>query len=131
MAIIVPDEGEVILLNKALQTGENGTLKLYTAVSPSLSESTTGANFTEATFTGYAAKTLTSASWGGASTAAGVTSSTYAAQTWTNSGSAQTILGYYVVGATSGKVLWCEAFSSSQVINAGGTLTVTPVVQLD
>lgn len=136
MALVIPDEGEVQLLTKALKSAltvdEDYSLRLYTAISPALGESTTLADFTQATFTGYAAKTLTRAGWGAPSTSVGTTSSTYAQQTWTHSGSAgssQTILGYYVVGVTSGKVLWAETFTTARVIDGGDTLSLTPSFQ--
>lgn len=131
MAIVLPDEGEVILLNKMLQTGENITMKLFTAVSPAVGESTTAADFTEATFTSYTSKTLTAASWGNAATSSGTTSSSYAQQSWTNTGaSPQTILGYYYIGATSGKVLGVETFAASRTLNQNDVLNVTPKYEL-
>jgi hypothetical protein len=134
MAIVVPNVGEVELLDKmikdALSVDENYTLKLYTAVSPAIDESTTAAHFTEADFTGYSTKTLTRANWGAASTSSGTTSSVYAQQSWTNTGSTQVILGYWVVGATSGVLLWCEAFTAAETLNNGGVLNVTPRFEL-
>lgn len=134
MALIVPDLGEQELLDKAikdaLSVDENYQLRLYTAVSPALGESTVTAHFTQATFTGYAQITLTRASAAAASTAAGVTSTSWAQQSWTNSGSAQTILGYYVVGATSGVTLWAEEFAASRTLNTGDSLQLTPRLEL-
>lgn len=128
--IVVPDIGERGLLNKALDNGENLLLKLFTAVSPAIGESTVAGDFTEATFSGATAKTLTSGSWNAASTSTGTSSKTYAAQTFTHGGAAgtgsQTILGYYVVGATSGNLYWCETFDVAKPIAGGDQLTITP-----
>ena len=67
MALLVPDVGEVELLKRLLYANagsENGTLKLYkTNVTPA--ESDTAGTYTEADFTGYSAKTLTSSQSGG------------------------------------------------------------------
>jgi hypothetical protein len=132
-ALVVPDVGEVELLDKtlkdALSVDESYTLKLYTAISPALGEGSVAGDFTEATFTGYAAKTLTRAGWAGASTSSGTTSSSYAQQSWSPT-SAQTVLGYYVIGTTSGVLLWAEAFASSRSLQNGDTLLLTPKMEL-
>ena len=132
MALVVPDVGEVELLRKMLRLDEDLTLRLYTVVTGGLSDTTVLGNFTEANFTGYTSKTLTKTSWPVPTTSGGVTSSTYSpVQTWTNSGaSPQTILGYYVVGVTSGVLLWAEAFAFSETLNPGGTLNLTPKMEL-
>lgn len=78
MALLCPDAGERELLRKALKVDEDMSLRLYTAVSPALGEGTVIGHMTEATFTSYAAKTLTRANWSTPATNAGVTSSTYA-----------------------------------------------------
>jgi hypothetical protein len=138
MALLVPDVGEVRLLTELLDGGtarENWTLKLYkTNVTPA--ETDTAASYTEADFTGYATKTLTrtvsGATWSTPATAAGVTSSTYgaAAQSWSAT-SAQTIYGYYVVGATSTILIYAELFGSSISLVNPSTLTLQPKIQLD
>jgi uncharacterized membrane protein len=121
MALLVPDVGEVVLLASILYpaSGENWTLKLYSGnVTPA--ETDTAASYTEATFTGYTAKTLTrtqsGATWAVPTTSTGTTSSIY---------------GYYVVGATSTTLLFAELFSSVKNLANNDTLTVTPRFQLD
>lgn len=131
MALLCPDAGERELLRKALKVDEDMSLRLYTAVSPALGEGTVIGHMTEATFTSYAAKTLTRANWSTPATNAGVTSSTYAQQSWTNTGaSPQTILGYYIVGVTSGILLWVEAFAASRTLNQDDQLLLTPAMEL-
>ncbi len=137
MALLVPDVGEVELLKRLLYANagsENGTLKLYsTNVTPS--ESDTAGSYTEATFTGYSSKTLTSTQSGGTwavpTTSTGTTSSTYGTTlTWSPT-SSQTIYGYYVVGATSTVLWWAELFASSKNLSNGDTLNLTAKIQLD
>jgi aspartokinase len=136
MALLVPDVGEVVLLASILYpaSGENWTLKLYSGnVTPA--ETDTAASYTEATFTGYTAKTLTrtqsGATWAVPTTSTGTTSSTYGtAQVWSPTTS-QSIYGYYVVGATSTTLLFAELFSSVKNLANNDTLTVTPRFQLD
>lgn len=138
MALVVPDVGEVELLKRLLYGNagsENLTLKLFSNnITPA--ESDTATTYTEATFAGYVAKTLTSsqagATWAIPTTAAGVTSSTYQTnQVWTISSGSQTVYGYYVIGATSTVLLFSEAFATAKALSSGDTLTITPKIQLD
>lgn len=137
MALLVPDVGEVELLKRLLYGNagsENGTLKLYkTNVTPA--ESDTAASYTEADFTGYSSKTLTSsqsgATWAVPTTSTGTTSSTYGTTlTWSPTTS-QTVYGYFVVGATSTVLWWAELFASAKNLSNGDTLNLTAKIQLD
>jgi hypothetical protein len=135
MAIVCPDVGEVVLHASVLYpaSGENWTLKLFSNnITPA--ESDTAGTYTEATFTGYVAKTITrtqsGATWAVPTTSAGTTSSTYGtAQSWSPTTS-QTIYGYYVIGATSTTLLFAEVFSSAKNLVNGDTLTITPRLEL-
>lgn len=137
MALLVPDVGEVELLKRLLYSNagsENGTLKLYkTNVTPA--ESDTAASYTEADFTGYSSKTLTSsqsgATWSVPSTSSGTTSSTYGTTLSWSPTSSQTVYGYFVVGATSTVLWWAELFASSKNLSNGDTLNLTAKIQLD
>jgi hypothetical protein len=133
MALVVPDEGEVQLLKMITGAGaqEDFLLKLYTNAGPP-AEADVAATYTEATLAGYAAITLTHGAGWTVSTTAGVTSAVFAAQTFSFTGGPQTINGYYLVGAVSGKLLWAEAFASAANIPAGGgSIQITPKIQLD
>lgn len=135
MALISCNGGELKMLDLLLDNGhtsaENLTLKLYkTNVTPTATS--TAGSFTEADFTGYSSVTLTSTSWGASTTVGGAASSTYgSAQVFTSSGSAQTIYGYFIVGASSNALYWAELFSSSVTLNSGDSLSITPVITLD
>ena len=135
MPLLVPDSGEVELLKAVLYptSGENWTLKLYSS-NTTPAESDTAGTYTEATFTGYTAKTITrtqsGSTWAVPTTSGGTTSSTYGtAQSWSPT-SSQTVYGYFVVGATSTTLLFAELFSSAKNLVNGDTLTVTPRVEL-
>ncbi len=137
MALLVPNVGEVVLLSNLLAGGtlENWTLKLFKS-NTTPAEGDTAASYTEADFAGYSAKTLTRSvnpgtTWGTPSTSGGTTSSSYAAQTFTSSdATAQTIYGYFVVGATSGTLLFAERFDTPRTIVSPDTITVTPRLEL-
>lgn len=132
--LLVPDVGEVQLLKFALgvDASENQTLKLYaTNITPA--EGDTAGTYTAAAGGGYADKTLTKTSWT-VSTSAGVTTGSYAAQTYTFTGALTTnptIYGYFVVSATGGILLWAElAAATFTPASNGDTYTVTPKIEL-
>lgn len=130
MALTVPDVGERALLDMALSDASPNSqqLKLYSAVSPAIGESSVAGDFTEATFTGYSAKTLARATWGAAATNTGTTSKTYPQQSWSPTTS-QTILGYYITETTVGDLLWAEAYASSRALVNGDTLNQTVIIE--
>ena len=104
MALLVPDVGEVLLLKYALNhtAATDVKIKLFTNDYTPV-EGSVVANFTEATAAGYAAITLTGASWTIA-TDTGVTTATYAQQTFTFT-AASTNYGYYITNAAGSQVL--------------------------
>jgi hypothetical protein len=129
MPLNVPDVGE----NRILETivnktaAENLSLRLFiNNITPSDTDTT--ATFTQAVFPGYAAITLTGASWG---TASGGTITYSAQQTWTCSGSStDDVYGYYIVQVTSGILLWAErdGAAPAAVRNSGDAVRVTPTI---
>ncbi len=132
MTLLVPDVGEVSILDNMLQTTtpEAQILKLYSNNYDAVEGSVAG-DFTEVSGGGYSAASLARASWNGAATVAGVTSKTYPAQTFSFTAT-RTVVGYFVVGAVSGTLLWAERLyvGSGQVFNNGDDMTVTPRIEL-
>lgn len=129
--VVIPLEGAIEILKRILYGNagaENLSLRLFkNNFTPGLTS--TGADFTVATFTGYANITLTSSQAAG--TWAVPTSSTpYALSTygtlasWTAT-TDQTIYGWYLVGATSGKVYAAQLFSSPRVLVGAQSDTIT------
>lgn len=135
MAIVWFDQGETITLEALVNktAPQNLVLKLFkNDVTPA--ESDTEATYTEANFTGYAAKTLTGSSW--SSAVAGAPSSiAFAQQTFTSSAGSQnqSVYGYYLVQATSGKAVGAERFSDGPYVitNNGDAIRVTPNLTCD
>jgi hypothetical protein len=133
MALLVPNVGEGLMLEHI--TGktavENLLLKLFQS-NTTPGETDTAGTYTEATFTGYAAKTLTGASW--TITTGAPTYASYAEQTFTSTAGSQNqaIYGYYVVGATSGTLYWSERFTDGPytIVNNGDAIKVTPYIEL-
>lgn len=131
MPLIVPDQGELrlldIMLKLALSTNENHILKLYKNDVTPAAASVPG-SFTEANFTGYAARTLTRTLWNTAVTVSTKAESSYGTtpQSWTCGTTGNTIYGYWVEGSTSAKCMWAERFSTSRVLASGDILNITP-----
>lgn len=132
MALLVPNVGEAELLKRMLNfsAADNCVLKLFTNdVTPA--EGDTVATYTEADFAGYAAATLTGASW---SVAGDPTEASYAQQTFTRSstGTAQSCYGYFVTNLAGTILLWAERFTDGPytVTNNGDNIKVTPRIQL-
>lgn len=134
MTILVPNNGEGDFLSYALNksTPENAVLRLFKS-NTTPAETDTAGTYTEADFAGYAAITLTGASWTVSEGAP--TEASYAQQTFTRSstGTAQNIYGYYTTRATSGRIAWVERFSDAPVVltNANDKINITPKITAD
>lgn len=128
MAINVPDVGENLALEMIVNktAPQNLVLKLYSNnITPS--DTDTAATYTESTFTGYAAITLTGASWGTASGG----SIAYAQQTFTCSGAgSENCYGYFVIQTSSGTLLYSERGTGVPFVitTVGDNVKITPTI---
>jgi hypothetical protein len=149
MAYMVPREGDVQLLADVLGTGtrEDWLLCLFnSAITPA--ETDVAATYTahETAFVGYARKTLTRSITGSTwstpvsqapsgspawSARSQVGHSAYgsAPQSWTCSGTGDSIYGYFIIGATSGKLILAEAFPAAKPMTSGDSLAFTPIFE--
>lgn len=127
MTLRIPNEGEGKLLEYQLGKSaiETFVLRLYTD-NHTHAETDTMASFTELSGNGYAAVNLTAANW--TVTPGAPTEAVYPQVTFTSTGAWVNVYGYYVTSATSGKVLWSEAFSDGpyNVTASGQSIKVTP-----
>lgn len=149
MALLSPHEGEIQLLTDLLGGGtlEAWQLALYNSnITPS--ETDTAATYTahETAFTTYARKTLTrsiagttwqtvvaqapsgSPPWSSRSMVAHSQYGT-APQSWTCGATGDTIFGYFILGATSGKLICAELFATPRTLANGDTLSITPTME--
>ena len=115
---LVPNVGEAKMLEHVLSLAspENLVLHLYkNDVTPT--STMTLADYTEATFTGYAAVTLSSANW--TVTAGGQTSAEYnSGVAFTCSGTTnESIYGFYLTTANSSTLMWSERFDGAGLLN--------------
>lgn len=130
MPLNFPDVGENIALEAIVNktAPQNLVLRLYSNnITPS--DTDTAGTYTEATFAGYAAITLTGASWNAA--AAG--SITYSAQqtfTRSSTGTTENIYGYYCTQLASGVLVYSERDASAPfaVTNSGDNIKLTPTI---
>lgn len=131
MALLFPNSGENLVLEMIVNktAAQNLVLKLFSS-NTTPSETDTAGTYTEATFSGYAAITLTGASWGAASTTIA-----YAQQTFTHNGGgvSNSIYGYFVVQVTSGTLLYAERDASAPftLTNNGDNVKITPTIAAD
>lgn len=130
MALVAPHEGEQALLKYMLNHTDpsDHTLRLYkNDLTPD--DDSVFADFTESDEAGYSAITLVGTNWV-FSTEATYTQATYAQQIFTFTTSAN-VYGYYITSSDS-KVLWAERFDGapSEIPVAGGTVKITPTINL-
>lgn len=135
MPLLVPNNGEGDMLTAlvAKAAAENLVLRLFQSNTiPAETDATI--TYTEATFTGYTALTLTPASW--VVTEGAPSNAAYPQATFTSSavqGAAQAIYGYYLTRVTSGRIAWAERFSDGpySISNLNDAIKVTPIITLD
>lgn len=130
MALNFPDVGENIALEALVNktAAQNLVLRLYSNnITPS--DTDTAGTYTEATFAGYSAITLTGGSWNAAS---GGSISYGSQQTFTRSstGTLENIYGYYVTQAVSGLLVYSERDGAAPfaVTNSGDNIKLTPTI---
>jgi len=128
---VIPDEGEVVLLEYMLNKTATADLilKLFANdVTPD--GDTTYADMIEPTAGDYAEITLTGASWVVA-TDTGTTTAQYPEQTFSFTTS-ETVYGYYVVNNADDTLLWVHraSFAPSNIPSIGGIYSVTPKLRL-
>jgi len=136
MALVVPDQGEIILLQylTGIVSAGSPTLHLFGG-NTTPSDSTTLSGLQNAsnavTSSGYAFSVLASNKWTTTQSVSGVTTALYSEVTFTFNTDA-TVYGYYVTDSAVNNLLWVERFSGApfQIPDGGGTITITPKVTL-
>lgn len=134
MTMVIPNNGEgdalEYFVNRAAP--QNLVLRLFqNNITPA--ETDVAATYTEATFTGYAAITLTGASWG-APTEGAPSSIAFAQQTFTSTAvQSQSIYGWYMTRVTSGRIAAAERDASAPftIAQNGDEIKITPTITGD
>lgn len=131
MPLNFPDTGENLSLETIVNktAPQNLVLRLYSNnITPS--DTDTAATYTEATFPGYTAITLTGANWNAAASG----SIAYnAQQTFTRSstGALENIYGYYITQVVSGILLYSErdpGAPPTAIVASGDNIKITPTI---
>lgn len=132
MTLLVPNASEVVIMENFLNktAPQDLVLKLYSS-DTTPAETDTELTYTETTGGGYAAAPLTAASW--VVTPGNPTSAAYPEVTFTFTGAAGNVYGYYVVQAISGALMWAERFTNApfNIQNNGDEIRVTPQITLE
>ena len=119
------------LVNRAAP--QNLVLRLFKS-NTTPGEADVAGTYTEADFTGYAAITLTGASWG-APIEGAPTSIAYAQQTFTSTAGAQSqsVYGYYMTRLSGGELVYAERFTDGPyvIVNNGDLIKITPTITAD
>lgn len=132
MGLIVPEEGQIRLLNYIINktNASDVILHLYTnSVNLGGKTFNTG-SFAEATAAGYVAETLSGSNWSAVSNN-GIGTALYSTGVTFNFAVGQDIQGYYVTDL-SNNILWAEEFPGApfQLPIGGGDVAVRPQLQL-
>jgi hypothetical protein len=135
MALVVPNASEVIMLNYILNIDapENLSIRLY-ANNVIPDENSTVATFTEvANGLGYTTGgiSLTPGSWSVIS--GNPSQAEHTEVTWTFTGAAGNIYGYYVTRDTGGELMWAERFTNGpfNITTNGDEIKITPRLTLE
>lgn len=135
MALVVPNASEVIMLQYILNIDapENISIRLY-ANNVIPNENSTVATFTEvANGLGYTTGgiSLTPGSW--SIIAGNPSEAEHTEVTWTFSGAAGNVFGYYVTRDGGGELMWAERFSNGpfDITTNGDEIKITPRLTLE
>jgi hypothetical protein len=126
---IIPNEGKTELLNKQVKNtsdSESYIVNLFTNdYTPD--QYTTALDFVAWASGGGGPRTVARGAWADAylDGTHAVIESTSNPLAWSVTSGSPTIYGHYVVGASSGKVLWCERWSTPAAPTVGQSLLLT------
>jgi hypothetical protein len=133
--MVIPNEGKTLMLDQIFRlttTRETFVLDLFQS-NTTVGDASTAADFTIASFTGYAQVAIARGDWTAAtvvSNEGNITKTT--APTFTCSGgSPQTVYGWILRGATSGIIYAGQNFATARVMSTGATESIDPMTIKD
>lgn len=130
MLMVIPDEGKELILEELFRAAgarEDFILDLFQN-NETVDNASTGADFTPATFTGYATLNIARGDWDAPAVVANVGQiDLTTAPTWTCSGGgSQTVYGWILRGDTSGVIYCGQNFDTPRVMSPGATESLDP-----
>jgi len=130
MNMVIPNEGKQLILDELFRlttSRESFVCDLFSS-NTTVGNASTGADFTIATFTGYAQVSISRSGWNAATVVSneGNISATTAPSFTCTGGSSQTVYGWILRGATSGKIYAGQNFDVARVMSAGATESLNP-----
>jgi hypothetical protein len=129
--MVIPNEGKILLLDRAMcgptNAPEDYTLSLFKS-NTTVVDASVAADFTPAAFTGSGSISIARSSLPLPTISAGIATTTRAtAPSWANSGvTTETVYGWILVGATSGKLIAGQNFDAPRVMAPGSIETLDP-----
>lgn len=128
---VIPDEGKKLILDEVfrLTTARESFLLKQFVSNTTVGDASTLADFTIATYTGYADVAVARADWGAATAPASVgqIDKTVNPVFTCTGGSAQTVYGLLLVGATSGKIYCGVNYTTPISMAPTATDTINPL----
>lgn len=132
MAVVFTNAAEQVALENFINktAPENLVLRLYSDNQTPAKTDVVG-DYTEVSGNGYSAATLTPASW--VMTSGDPSSAAYPQVTFTFSGAAGNVYGYYVTRATTGDLMFANRFSNApiNIANNGDEIRITLTITLN
>lgn len=132
MTLLVPNASEVIIMENFLNKSapQDLVLKLFSSNTTPTEGDLVG-DYTETVGGGYSDVALVAASW--TVTPGNPTTAVYPEQTFTFTGAAGNVYGYYVVQAVSGALMWAERFTNAplNIQNNGDEIRITLQITLE
>lgn len=134
-ALVVPDEGELVLLERMLRLDEYTTqgflIHLYTNDYTPNRESEY-ADFTEVVLAGYSAQALANADWNAPTTVGGVAQSVYGTGlvSFTVTGGTTPVYGYFVTDEGETTCIWAQRFDALRTLDSGNPVQLIPILRL-
>ncbi len=132
MTLLVANASEVIIMENFLNktAPQDLRLKLYSS-DTTPAETDTQATYTETTGGGYADTALVAANW--TVTPGNPTTASYPEITFSFTGAAGNVYGYYVVQEISGALMWAERFTNAplNIQNNGDEIRITLQITLE
>jgi hypothetical protein len=131
MSMVIPNEGKLLWLDRALRTPTNApedyVCQLFQS-NTTVVDASTLTDFTIATFPGYADVSVPRSAFGAPTISSNIAQTVVGASPSFDctGGAGQTVYGWLLVGAVSGKIIAGQNFAAPRVMVTGANETLAP-----